>query len=73
MENKFFAAFFLLLVLFSSQGIIGSDGRTCQSKSHHFKYMCTSNHNCAIVCRNEGFSGGRCHGFHRRCYCSRLC
>ncbi|ESQ31537.1 hypothetical protein EUTSA_v10005235mg [Eutrema salsugineum] len=73
MENKTFAAIFLFLVLFSSQKIIGIEGRMCQSKSHHFKHMCWSDHNCAIICRNEGFSGGRCRGFHRRCYCTRLC
>ncbi|RYQ94245.1 hypothetical protein Ahy_B08g089129 [Arachis hypogaea] len=33
----------------------------------------TSDHNCALVCRNEGFSGGRCHRFHRRCFCTKLC
>ncbi|CAN1316971.1 Defensin-like protein 6 [Linum perenne] len=26
-----------------------------------------------MVCRNEGFSGGRCKGFRRRCFCTRLC
>ncbi|XP_023645901.1 defensin-like protein 6 [Capsella rubella] len=72
MENKFLATFFLLLVLFSSQEI-GIEGRMCQSKSHHFRRMCWSDHNCAMICRSERFSGGHCHGFHRRCYCTRLC
>ncbi|CAN0856376.1 Defensin-like protein 6 [Linum grandiflorum] len=26
-----------------------------------------------MVCRNEAFSGGRCKGFRRRCFCTRLC
>ncbi|KAL0691987.1 hypothetical protein Bca4012_059167 [Brassica carinata] len=73
MENKVFTAFFLFLVLFSSQEVIGIEGRMCQSRSHHFRSICLSNHNCANICRGERFSGGRCHGLHRRCYCTRLC
>ncbi|CAN0856322.1 Defensin-like protein 6 [Linum grandiflorum] len=26
-----------------------------------------------MVCRNEAFSGGRCKGFRRHCFCTRLC
>ncbi|CAN0856826.1 Defensin-like protein 6 [Linum grandiflorum] len=26
-----------------------------------------------MVCRNEAFSGGRCKGFRRRCFCTKLC
>ncbi|XP_056844241.1 defensin-like protein 6 [Raphanus sativus] len=53
--------------------IVGIEGRMCQSRSHHFRRTCLSNHNCANICRGEGFSGGRCRGFRRRCFCTRLC
>ncbi|KAI8540616.1 hypothetical protein RHMOL_Rhmol08G0000300 [Rhododendron molle] len=49
------------------------EGRVCESQSHGFKGPCSRNHNCALVCRNEGFSGGRCRGFRRRCFCTKLC
>ncbi|KAF5813860.1 putative knottin, scorpion toxin, defensin, plant, knottin, scorpion toxin-like superfamily [Helianthus annuus] len=50
-----------------------AEARMCQSQSHMFHGTCMRNHNCALVCRNEGFSGGRCRGFRRRCFCTRLC
>ncbi|KAL3508243.1 hypothetical protein ACH5RR_027644 [Cinchona calisaya] len=48
-------------------------GRTCESQSHHFKGACVSNHNCGLVCKNEGFTDGWCRGFRRRCFCTRRC
>ncbi|KAI3501277.1 hypothetical protein L2E82_40635 [Cichorium intybus] len=50
-----------------------AEGRTCESKSHGFKGPCASDHNCALVCKNEGFSGGHCRGFRRRCFCTKHC
>nr|P83399.1 RecName: Full=Defensin-like protein 1; AltName: Full=Cp-thionin I; AltName: Full=Cp-thionin-1; AltName: Full=Gamma-thionin I [Vigna unguiculata] len=47
--------------------------RVCESQSHGFKGACTGDHNCALVCRNEGFSGGNCRGFRRRCFCTLKC
>ncbi|CAN0856824.1 Defensin-like protein P322 [Linum grandiflorum] len=47
--------------------------RGCASQSHYFKGPCARDHNCAMVCRNEAFSGGRCKGFRRRCFCTKLC
>ncbi|KAL1301235.1 defensin-like protein 1 [Arachis stenosperma] len=65
--------FFLLIVIFAAQMVVHTEGRVCQSKSHMFKGGCWGDHNCALVCRNEGFSGGRCRGFRRRCFCTKLC
>ncbi|KHN31219.1 Defensin-like protein 1, partial [Glycine soja] len=42
-------------------------------KSHRFKGMCLSEHNCASVSHLEGFTGGKCWGFRRRCFCSKHC
>ncbi|CAN0856378.1 Defensin-like protein 6 [Linum grandiflorum] len=50
-----------------------AEARVCASQSHYFKGPCARDHNCAMVCRNEAFSGGRCKGFRRRCFCTRLC
>ncbi|XP_021889875.1 defensin-like protein 1 [Carica papaya] len=63
---------FLLLVLASQEEMM-TEGRTCQSQSHGFHGACLSHHNCAVVCQKEGFSGGKCRGFRRRCFCTRLC
>ncbi|ESR39660.1 hypothetical protein CICLE_v10026887mg [Citrus x clementina] len=72
--KSFFGIFLLLLILFASQEMmVPAEGRVCQSQSHHFHGACFSHHNCAFVCRNEGFSGGKCRGARRRCFCSKLC
>ncbi|XP_058228078.1 defensin-like protein 1 [Rhododendron vialii] len=75
MERKTFALLMLLLIVLASQDkvVMKVEGRVCESQSHGFKGPCSRNHNCALVCRNEGFSGGRCRGFRRRCFCTKLC
>ncbi|KAM7513888.1 hypothetical protein LguiA_003471 [Lonicera macranthoides] len=75
MESKNFGFFFLLLIVLVSQVILMPqvEGRVCESQSHYFKGPCRGDHNCAMVCRNEAFSGGRCRGFRRRCFCTKLC
>ncbi|KAI7725617.1 hypothetical protein M8C21_014799 [Ambrosia artemisiifolia] len=49
------------------------EARTCESQSHGFKGRCMSNHNCGLVCRNEGFSAGNCRGARGRCFCTKTC
>ncbi|XP_039062279.1 defensin-like protein 1 isoform X2 [Hibiscus syriacus] len=71
MMKRSLGIFFLLLIVLASQPAEGR--RVCQSQSHKFKGACTSSHNCGLVCRNEGFSGGKCRGFRRRCFCTKLC
>ncbi|KAK6923704.1 hypothetical protein RJ641_009904 [Dillenia turbinata] len=74
MERKYFGIFLVLLVLLTShKTVMQVEGRVCQSKSHGFKGPCVRDHNCALVCRNEGFSGGECIGARRRCFCTKLC
>ncbi|XP_022868437.1 defensin-like protein isoform X1 [Olea europaea var. sylvestris] len=76
MATKVFFSFILmLLLLFSSEnpGILRAEGRLCESQSHLFKGSCLSDKNCRHVCANEGFPGGRCRGFRRRCFCTRPC
>ncbi|PIN07347.1 hypothetical protein CDL12_20085 [Handroanthus impetiginosus] len=63
---------FLLLFLASREAIT-VEGRNCESQSHGFKGQCWSDHNCGLVCRNEGFQDGRCRGFRKRCFCTRPC
>ncbi|XAR64028.1 hypothetical protein NMG60_11024223 [Bertholletia excelsa] len=50
-----------------------AEGRTCESQSHKFKGACVSRTNCANVCKTEGFPGGHCRGFRRRCFCTKPC
>ncbi|XP_059669292.1 defensin-like protein 1 [Cornus florida] len=47
--------------------------RTCESQSHHFKGPCLSDHNCGLVCRDEGFGNGWCRGVRHRCFCTKPC
>ncbi|GAB2228844.1 hypothetical protein Droror1_Dr00022975 [Drosera rotundifolia] len=66
----------LILVVFmsSEMGVMQvAEGRVCESQSHGFKGPCSRDHNCALVCRDEGFSGGDCRGFRRRCFCTKFC
>ncbi|XP_061374421.1 defensin-like protein 1 [Gastrolobium bilobum] len=65
--------FFFLLIVFAAQVVVQTEARVCESQSHKFKGACAGDHNCAEVCRNEGFSGGRCRGFRHRCFCTRIC
>ncbi|XP_057956726.1 defensin Ec-AMP-D2-like [Malania oleifera] len=72
---KLFSAIFLVLVLLmaTEMGTEVAEGRTCESQSHRFKGTCLSGSNCAAVCQTEGFQGGKCRGFRRRCFCTRHC
>ncbi|KAF5763189.1 putative defensin, plant, knottin, scorpion toxin-like superfamily [Helianthus annuus] len=73
-SKTFFTLLFTLFILFASQTRVPvAEARMCQSQSHMFHGTCMRDHNCALVCRNEGFSGGKCRGFRRRCFCTRLC
>ncbi|KAL6998912.1 hypothetical protein U1Q18_000079 [Sarracenia purpurea var. burkii] len=50
-----------------------SEARTCYLKSRKFKGRCTSNNNCHVACKQEGFLGGRCKGVKQRCICRAKC
>ncbi|KAL6645271.1 hypothetical protein ACP70R_016879 [Stipagrostis hirtigluma subsp. patula] len=50
-----------------------AEARTCESQSHKFRGPCVRRANCANVCRTEGFQGGKCRGFRRRCFCTTHC
>ncbi|CAN6457327.1 unnamed protein product [Victoria cruziana] len=63
----------LLLLVVASEMSMGGEARTCDSQSHNFKGLCLSDSNCANVCKNEGFPGGKCHGFRQRCFCEKPC
>ncbi|XP_022735403.1 defensin-like protein 1 [Durio zibethinus] len=74
MEKRSLGIFFLLLIVLASQrGVQAGEARVCESKSHKYKGACFHDHNCAYVCRNEGFSGGKCHGLHHHCFCTKIC
>ncbi|XP_050230353.2 defensin-like protein 2 [Mercurialis annua] len=72
---RLFSTVFLviLLLLATGMGPEVAEARTCESQSHKFKGTCVSRSNCANVCKNEGFPGGHCRGFRRRCFCTRHC
>ncbi|XP_050882725.1 defensin-like protein 1 [Lathyrus oleraceus] len=73
MERKSLAMFFLLLIAFSSQVVVQTEARLCESQNHGYKSAGLVDNNCALVCMYEGFSGGRCRGFRRRCFYTKLC
>ncbi|EPS66510.1 kunitz trypsin inhibitor protein, partial [Genlisea aurea] len=64
---------FLILLLLASRECEAAEARTCESQSHGFKGRCLSDHNCGLVCRNEGFTNGLCRGFRQRCFCTKIC
>ncbi|OVA16051.1 Knottin [Macleaya cordata] len=63
----------LLLVTEEMTGPKMAEARTCESQSHRFKGTCVRKSNCAHVCQTEGFHGGKCRGFRRRCFCTKPC
>ncbi|KAH7664515.1 Scorpion toxin-like protein [Dioscorea alata] len=63
----------LLLITHEMGTVTVVDARKCTSQSHKFKGQCWSDTNCANVCHNEGFPGGECMGFRRRCFCKKEC
>ncbi|KAJ0866093.1 Defensin SD2 [Helianthus annuus] len=73
---KMFAALLLVVMCVLANEMGGPmvvEARTCESQSHKFKGTCLSDTNCANVCHSERFSGGKCRGFRRRCFCTTHC
>ncbi|XP_073147404.1 defensin Ec-AMP-D2-like [Henckelia pumila] len=70
---RLFSTFLLVLMLLGPAEKLVAEARTCESKSHRFKGPCVSKTNCASVCITEGFHGGHCRGFRRRCFCTKHC
>ncbi|KAL7110767.1 hypothetical protein ACP275_05G046800 [Erythranthe tilingii] len=70
-------AFLLMLVLIAGtcEGQLEEKwGRKkCHYKSEKHFGICISSTKCSTICKIEGFEGGRCHGFRRRCYCYKHC
>nr|ADQ43196.1 unknown [Schrenkiella parvula] len=67
------AALLMFMIFVAAMGPVTVEARTCESQSHRFKGKCLSDGNCGNVCHNEGFGGGKCRGFRRRCFCTRNC
>ncbi|BFG17381.1 hypothetical protein CerSpe_036550 [Prunus speciosa] len=78
------AAFVLVLLLVATEtgptAVEGRDAkkveqkkRTCDSQSQKFKGMCFLTSSCVKSCKSEGFTGGQCRGFRRKCFCSKNC
>ncbi|XP_010910081.1 defensin Ec-AMP-D2 [Elaeis guineensis] len=63
----------VLIVVASEMATMMVEARTCESQSHKFKGPCLRASNCANVCKTEGFHGGKCRGFRRRCFCTKHC
>ncbi|XP_074556862.1 defensin Ec-AMP-D2-like [Curcuma longa] len=74
-SRRLLPAILLLFLLLTSSGIgmKEAEARICESASHKFKGLCIRASNCANVCKTEGFHGGRCRGFRRRCFCTKHC
>nr|AAL85480.1 defensin protein 1 [Prunus persica] len=68
-----FVFFLLLAAAGMMMGPMVAEARTCESQSNRFKGTCVSTSNCASVCQTEGFPGGHCRGFRRRCFCTKHC
>ncbi|KAJ4710250.1 Defensin [Melia azedarach] len=73
LPGRLFSTVLLMLLLLFATGPMTAEGRTCESQSHRFKGICVRKSNCAAICQTEGFHGGHCRGFRRRCFCSKKC
>ncbi|KAK9669339.1 hypothetical protein RND81_13G124200 [Saponaria officinalis] len=49
------------------------EARMCRRASQKFRGPCVSDNNCENTCATEGYTAGDCHGFRRRCMCSKPC
>nr|AAS65426.1 Kunitz-type trypsin inhibitor [Ipomoea batatas] len=70
------ALLFVMLFMATELGtnrIMVAEARMCESASSKFKGPCSRDSNCATVCHTEGFTGGDCKGFRRRCFCTKPC
>ncbi|KAK7369568.1 hypothetical protein VNO80_11609 [Phaseolus coccineus] len=65
--------FLLLLIFASDMTVTKTEARECESQSHSFRGLCLRDQNCATVCLTEGFTGGKCEGASRRCFCTKPC
>ncbi|PRQ41336.1 putative defensin, plant [Rosa chinensis] len=75
---RMFSTFFVGLLLLVATAGIGpnvtvAEARKCESQSHKFAGICLIESNCASICKTEGYSGGNCGGFRRRCFCTKDC
>nr|ATG83512.1 defensin 2 [Lens ervoides] len=72
MEKKALSLLFMLFLLLASDvSVKRADallGR-CKVKSSRYTGACLTDTKCSTVCRGEGYKGGDCHGFRRRCMC----
>ncbi|KAL1547961.1 hypothetical protein AAHA92_16259 [Salvia divinorum] len=71
--GRFAAVVLVLMLVMLTTGPMVGEARTCESQSHKFKGPCVSETNCGSVCKTEGFNGGNCRGFRRRCFCTKHC
>ncbi|GMH23945.1 hypothetical protein Nepgr_025788 [Nepenthes gracilis] len=73
-RRLFSVIFFLVLVLVATEnGARVVEGLICQFVNLNFTGPCTITNNCSYSCRTEGFSGVRCRGSTRHCFCLRHC
>ncbi|XP_015691862.1 defensin Ec-AMP-D1-like [Oryza brachyantha] len=74
MLRKFFPAIVVILLVVVATGVSPVRAeRECETVSLRFEGPCMVESNCANVCRTEGFVGGRCSTFARRCICIKPC
>uniref|UniRef100_A0A0D3F1B6 Knottins-like domain-containing protein n=1 Tax=Oryza barthii TaxID=65489 RepID=A0A0D3F1B6_9ORYZ len=56
----------LVLLLLTLGGEVAA-AKMCHDRSQTFKGMCFRTSNCNTSCTNEGYTGGHCTTFRRRC------
>ncbi|KAM0877159.1 hypothetical protein ACQ4PT_035665 [Festuca glaucescens] len=73
-SHKFLPSVVILLLLVVATEVAPTNAESeCEVQSGEFKGLCLIHGNCAAVCVTEGFTGGRCSGWNRKCMCTKPC
>ncbi|KAL1556034.1 hypothetical protein AAHA92_11702 [Salvia divinorum] len=75
MAKQFSTLSLFLLCLLAFQEMMPSEAVLCSAPSKLFRGLCfnTSDNNCSVICKKEGFSFGNCKGLRLRCICQKDC
>ncbi|KQJ81749.1 defensin Tk-AMP-D5 [Brachypodium distachyon] len=72
-SRKFFPTVVLFLLLVVATEVAPTAARECETESTKFEGLCIMHSHCPDVCVTEGFTGGKCSTWKRKCMCTKEC